>query len=81
MIYILEDDASIRNFVEYALNNSALPSKGFERPSQLWRALEEDIPSLILLDIMLRGFEKATGWSRYKKHTRNNAYSKVDGIR
>ncbi len=53
MIYILEDDASIRNFVEYALNNSALPSKGFERPSELWRALEEDIPSLILLDIML----------------------------
>ena len=53
MIYLLEDDASIRNFVEYALNNSALPSKGFERPSDFWRALEEDIPSLVLLDIML----------------------------
>ncbi len=53
MIYLLEDDASIRNFVEYALNNSSLPTKGFEKPSELWRALEEDIPSLVLLDIML----------------------------
>ena len=53
MIYLLEDDASIRSFVEYALNNSSLPAKGFERPSQLWCALEEEIPSLILLDIML----------------------------
>ena len=53
MIYLLEDDASIRNFVEYALNNSSLPSKGFEKPSDFWRALEENIPSLVLLDIML----------------------------
>lgn len=53
MIYLLEDDSSIRNFVEYALNNSALPAKGFEKPSDFWCALEESIPSLILLDIML----------------------------
>ncbi len=53
MIYLLEDDASIRNFVEYALNNSGLEAKGFEYPSDFWKALEEKKPSLILLDIML----------------------------
>lgn len=53
MIYLLEDDASIRNFVEYALNNSDLSAKGFEKPSDFWRAVDELTPSLVLLDIML----------------------------
>ncbi len=53
MIYLLEDDASIRNFVEYALNNSGFEAKGFEKPSEFWKALEEQTPTLVLLDIML----------------------------
>ncbi|MBE6715017.1 MAG: response regulator transcription factor [Ruminococcaceae bacterium] len=53
MIYLLEDDGSIRNFVEYALNNSGFETRGFEKPSDFWRALEAEIPSLVLLDVML----------------------------
>lgn len=53
MIYLLEDDESIRNFVEYALNNSGLESKGFEKPSDFWKAVEKRIPNLVLLDVML----------------------------
>ena len=53
MIYLLEDDSSIRNFVEYALNNSGFEAKGFEKPSDFWKALDENIPTLVLLDIML----------------------------
>ncbi len=53
MIYLLEDDASIRNFVEYALNNSGFEAKGFERPSDFWRAVDSCPPNLILLDVML----------------------------
>lgn len=53
MIYLLEDDASIRNFVEYALNGSGLETRGFERPSDFWRELGRALPSLLLLDIML----------------------------
>ena len=53
MIYMLEDDANIRNFVLYALNNSGLAAKGFERPSAFWAALKEETPSVLLLDIML----------------------------
>lgn len=53
MIYLLEDDESIRSFVEYALNNSGLESKGFEKPSDFWKGIGEEIPSLVILDVML----------------------------
>ena len=53
MIYLLEDDNNIRNFVVYALNNSGLDAKGFERPSEFWSAIEEEKPQLAILDIML----------------------------
>ena len=53
MIYLLEDDANIRNFVGYALNNSGLATKGFEKPSEFWKALDKEIPQLLLLDLML----------------------------
>ena len=53
MIYLLEDDNNIRNFVTYALNNSGLECEGFERPSLFWEALEKQVPQLVLLAIML----------------------------
>ncbi len=53
MVFLLEDDGSIRNFVLYALNNSGLEARGFERPSEFWAALAEEKPAVVLLDIML----------------------------
>ena len=53
MIYILEDDASIRKLVVYTLNSQGMEAEGFERPSRFWSALEERKPELLLLDIML----------------------------
>ena len=53
MVYILEDDASIRKLVVYTLNSQGMEAEGFERPSQFWRALGEKKPDLLLLDIML----------------------------
>lgn len=53
MIYFLEDDPSIRKLVIYTLNSQGMEAQGFELPSQFWAALEEKLPSLILLDIML----------------------------
>ncbi len=53
MIYLLEDDDSIRNFVAYALNNSGLETRDFAVPSAFWAGVKGQIPSLILLDIML----------------------------
>ncbi len=53
MIYLLEDDKNIRNFVIYALNNSGLESEGFELPSEFWSAMDRQKPDLAILDIML----------------------------
>lgn len=53
MIYLVEDDDSIRELVVYTLGSAGMQAKGFGRPSQFWNALEQEIPELILLDIML----------------------------
>ena len=53
MIYILEDDTSIRELVNYTLNNSGLEAEGFSKPSLFWKKLNESLPDLVLLDIML----------------------------
>ena len=53
MIYLVEDDLSIREMVVYALSHSGLPAKGFGRPAEFWQAMEQEIPDMVLLDIML----------------------------
>ncbi len=53
MIYLLEDDPNIRRFAEYGLKGSGFKIKSFERPSLFWSALEEEMPELLLLDLML----------------------------
>lgn len=55
MIYLLEDDESIRELVCYSLNKTGLAATGFETPNAFWKALGEDLPELILLDVMLPG--------------------------
>lgn len=53
MIYLVEDDASIRELVVYALNNSGFSAAGFDCPSAFWKGMGQQVPELILLDIML----------------------------
>ena len=53
MIYLVEDDKSIRELLVYTLNNSGLPANGFEKPSDFYRELKADDADLIILDIML----------------------------
>ena len=53
MIYLVEDDNNIREFVLYALHGQGFEARGFERPSQFFAALEQKQPELVLLDLML----------------------------
>ena len=53
MIYLLEDDTSIQNFVSYALANSGFEVKCFGVPSEFWAELKKQIPDMLLLDVML----------------------------
>ena len=53
MIYLLEDDDSIRKLVIYGLESQGYEAEGFEAPSAFWKAMNNRMPELILLDIML----------------------------
>ena len=53
MIYILEDDENIRKLIAYTLQSHGYECSCFERPSDFWKSIENYIPNLILLDIML----------------------------
>lgn len=53
MIYIVEDDANIRQLVVYTFNNMSMEAVGFENAADFWKAIGNNIPELVLLDIML----------------------------
>jgi two-component system alkaline phosphatase synthesis response regulator PhoP len=55
MIYIVEDDPSIRELVVYTLRNSGLEAKGFGSGREFRQALAEEMPLLVILDLMLPG--------------------------
>lgn len=53
MIFILEDDDSIRKLINYSLKSQGFEVQDFPLPSLFWQALETQTPDLLLLDIML----------------------------
>lgn len=53
LIYLVEDDESIREIETIALKNSGHEVIGFENATTFFKRLEAIIPDLILLDIML----------------------------
>ncbi len=53
MIYCVEDDDSIRELIEYAVKTSGIDARGFKNGAELETALNEQIPAMVLLDIML----------------------------
>ena len=53
MIFLLEDDDSIRKLVIYALESQGFRVAGFAEPKAFWEGIAETVPDLLLLDIML----------------------------
>ncbi|MDD6308507.1 MAG: response regulator transcription factor [Clostridia bacterium] len=53
MIWVLEDDDSIRDIILYTLQATGFATKGFACPKELWKVLQNEMPKLIILDIML----------------------------
>ncbi len=74
MIYLVEDDNSIRELVVYTLNNSGMKTVGFAKPSDFWAAMENELPTMILLDIML---PEEDGLSILKKLRQSQATKKT----
>ena len=52
-VYVVEDDTSIREIETFALTSTGYAVKSFEEAAPFRKAMEEDLPDLILLDIML----------------------------
>ena len=53
VIFIVEDDESIREIEEYALKNAGHSVIGFSNAKDFYKKIEDVVPDLILLDIML----------------------------
>ena len=64
MIYIVEDDASIRELEQYALQSNGYEVQGFESAEPFWQAMRTAEPELVILDVMLPGED---GFSILKK--------------
>lgn len=53
MIYLVEDDNSIRELVIYTLQMTGFQAKGFACAKDFWEEMKKGQPKLVLLDIML----------------------------
>lgn len=69
MIYLLEDDDSIRKLVVYALQSQGYEARGFGLPQEFWQAMRTRQPELVLLDIMLPEEDGLSVLSRLRAET------------
>ncbi len=67
MIYIVEDDTNIRELVVYTLEKTNFEAMGFENGESFFKALVNNKPELILLDVMLPGEDGISILKKLKK--------------
>ena len=92
MIYLLEDDNSIRKLIIYALDSQGFAVEGFADPRSFWNAMNGALPDLLLLDIMLPGEDGMTILRRLRRDARakdlpvimltakNTEFDRVEGL-
>jgi len=91
-IVIVEDDEDIREIVIYALQSAGFEAFGYETGEELMAALGSELPSLILLDIMLPNIDGLSILEKLRKMpntkklpvimltAKNSEYDKVKGL-
>ncbi len=57
LIYAVDDEQPIREVYNYALSGAGFNVECFSCGAELFEALEKNLPSLIILDIMLEGMD------------------------
>lgn len=92
MIYLLEDDDSIRKLVVYALESQGWRAEGFGTPEAFRAAMRRETPELVLLDVMLPGEDGISVLKRLRSDPRtaklpvvmltakNSEYDRVEGL-
>lgn len=74
LIYIVEDDDSIRELEAFAMKNSGYDTECFASSKEFYQAVTKAVPDLILLDIMLPGDD---GLTILGKLRREPAFSRI----
>lgn len=74
LIYIVEDEASIRELESYALEKSGFEVQCFENSNDFYASIKVQAPNLILLDIMLPGDDGLTILARLRS---DSSFSKI----
>ena len=55
MIYCVEDDDAIRELMIYSLKTAGFEARGFVDAEAFWPVIEQELPDLVLLDVMMPG--------------------------
>lgn len=91
-VYCVEDDRNIRELIIYTLESGGYQVKGFSSSEEFWQSLKEELPDLILLDLMLPGEDGMKILERLKRSGRTKSlpvilvtakgaeYDKVKGL-
>ena len=74
MIWCVEDDASIRDIEVYALRSTGFEATGFEDGMSFWQALQNEVPELVVLDVMLPGLD---GIELLRRMRASDAFSQI----
>lgn len=70
VIYVVEDDESIRELVVYALRSTGFEACGFSDGKSFFDETDKILPSLVILDIMLPGEDGTQILKRLKSNPR-----------
>lgn len=70
MIYCVDDDNTIRDIEVYTLEQTGFSARGFADGKALFQALENEIPKLIVLDIMLPEMDGIEILKRLRSNTK-----------
>lgn len=70
MIWCIEDDNGIREIEVYALTSTGFEARGFADGLEAWEAMQTQLPSLVVLDVMLPGLDGVELLRRMKASAR-----------
>ena len=70
MIHVVEDDAGVRELELYTLRTAGYEAAGFGEPAEFRRALQEGLPDLVILDVMLPGEDGISILRSLRRETR-----------
>ena len=70
LIYIVEDDNNIQEIEEYALKSSGVEVKCFDNAISFQEEIKNELPDLILLDIMLPGEDGLSVLGKLRSNSR-----------